>query len=50
MGDDLDGCDVDFGEDPTSDDEVPYLALFEGADTPEEIALLKAEYEKLAEG
>lgn len=28
--DELDGCDVDFAADPTTDDNVPYVALFAG--------------------
>lgn len=26
----LDGCDVDLAEDPTSDEDLPYLVLFAG--------------------
>jgi hypothetical protein len=48
--DDLDGCDLDFTEDPVSDEDLPYLALFADAldpNTETTIAQAEADWAEL---
>lgn len=44
--DELDGCELDFSENPTPDDEVDYVVLFAGV-PEDEIEKVAAEYKEL---
>lgn len=44
--DELDGCELDFAADPTTDDDAPYLALFAGVD-PSDVEAHAAELRQL---
>jgi hypothetical protein len=48
--DTIDGCDLDYAEDPTSDEDLPYVALFaEALDpaTPKTVEEAESEWREL---
>ncbi len=45
----LDGCSLDFTENPTADEDAPYVALFAGVPR-EDVEAVAAEYRKVFGG